>query len=171
MNFANSYLDIISQKCYRNGLLFDTELLLVYCVGLYDIHRLGRFKKTQNYRPEDFEFLGHMITHFNPVYVSPQILAELSNHSDMLPSEFITDYYSSILDFLKGQLELYIPKNDIMDQLYFSELGFADSSIIKICLEKDCVLFTSDWKLTSFVRTRGIMAVNYNEIRTDLWFH
>ncbi len=167
----NSYLNSLNSKCKRNGLLFDTELLLVFCVGLYDTSMIGNFKKTQNYNKDDFTFLNNMIFNNRPVYVSPQILGELSNHSRMLPTKIHKNYYSSILEFLKEQLEIYVPKNDILDELYFPDVGFADSSIIKICLDKDCVLFTSDWELTGIVRNRGITAVNYNEIRNALWFN
>ncbi|GEM_PF-3233923 len=161
----------IESKCKRNGVLLDTSLLLVVCIGIYDVNLVEKFKKTAAFTIDDFILLKNIISKYSPLYVSPHILAELSNLSKMLPSKNMIRYFNSIEELLKKQFEIYICKDEILKEVILPEIGFADTSIFKIGLKKDCVIFTTDWKLTSILRSRNLAVVNYNEIRTSLWFN
>ena len=161
--------DIIS-NCTRCGILLDTELLLLLCVGLFDPAMVERHKKANKYTLDDFERIDYIVGKFNPLYVSPQILAEFSNHSDRLGSKVIREFYKSIEKILKEQFEVYIPKDVIIEEDYLPALGFADVSILKICEEKRCVLFTADWQLEGICRAKGLEVVNFNHILGTKWF-
>lgn len=68
----------------RNGLLVDTNLLLVYFVGNYDYatgYRLiNRSRYTKGiYEPGDFEILDALLNRFRNRITTPHVLAEVSN--------------------------------------------------------------------------------------------
>jgi rRNA-processing protein FCF1 len=170
MIIENTYLEEIESRCRSNGILLDTSLLLVVSVGMLDEKMITRFKLTHTYSIDEFRLLFRLILSFKPCYVSPHILAELSNHAEKLGNDLLTDYYRKCLCLLKEQLEVYVPKDNLLSELNLPQLGFTDASILKICLEKDCVAFTADGPLTQFIRSRGLAVLNINEIRTALWF-
>jgi len=72
------------RKYQRSGVLVDTNLLLVYFIGLYDTATgyklVNTFKYTKgNYGSEDFDALLAFLQDFRTVVTTPHILAEVSN--------------------------------------------------------------------------------------------
>ncbi len=76
---------------------------------------------------------------------------------------------SHSFELLREQLEVYVPKDDMLLDLNLPQLGLTDVSILWICLDKKCVAFTIDRPLTQFLRSRGLHAINWNEVRTEWW--
>lgn len=167
---TTSYFDLFSANCHKHGILFDTEILLVVCVGIFNSSLISRFKKTAAYDMDDFNMLKSIADRSKRLYISPQILAELSNHSNMLPTKEISDYYGSIEGFIRNHFEVYYEKDMLLNEKYLPELGFADASMFKLCLENRCVLFTADMKLTGICRHHNISVFNFNEYRDQLLF-
>ena len=165
---SDSYLGTIFAASSRNGILLDTELLLLLCVGIFDCQRIKRFKRTMKFDIDDFDNVQRIAGKYKPVYVSPHVLAELSNLSNALPSEVRNDYFISSKRLIRGQFEVYIPKESIIDDVHFPVLGVADVSILLTCMERKCVLFTSDSTLTQIGLHRGIKVLNYRQFR-DMW--
>ena len=163
----NKWWSNLIAQCRDSGVLFDTELLLLICVGLYDKLKIAKFKKVNKYDIEDYDALMKVLSNTNKIFVSPQILAELSNHLDMIHEENV--YYSS-MELLKQELEIYIEKDILIQEEYFPKIGFTDMSLMKICEKKNCVLFTADFRLSKICQHRGFQVVNYNEIRGMRWF-
>jgi rRNA-processing protein FCF1 len=121
------------------------------------------------YSKQDFENLVRAVWDFSPKYVSPHVLAELSNLSNKLPAKDKPAYYETISPLLADQLEVLVPKEDIIDKGEFPKIGFADTSILNICAERGCVLFTADWALTQILRHKGLGVINYTEFMGLNW--
>ncbi len=164
------YWENIIAKCKRKGILLDTELLLLLCVGIYRPQLVENSRITTNYSIEDFRIVAGIAAQYSPLYVSPQVLAEFSNHADRLGSKVMRKFYSSIEKILKVQFEVHIPKDVMVDENYLPALGFTDVSMMKICEENDCVLFTADLQLASICTSKKIDVVNFNHIRDAKWF-
>ncbi len=164
------YWENIVAKCKRKGILLDTELLLLLCVGIYKTQLVEKIKITNKYSVDDFNTVANIVAQFSPLYVSPQVLAEFSNHSDRLGNNVMREFYSSIGKILKDQLEVHIPKDVIIDENYLPVLGFTDVSMMKICEEKGCVLFTADLQLAGICNSKRINVVNFNHILGEKWF-
>ena len=164
------YWENIIAECSRNGILLDTELLLLLSVGVFKSSLIEKSKITNKYSVNDFKMLANIAIQYKPLYVSPQVLAEFSNHSDRLGSSVIREFYKSIEKILKEQFEVYIPKDVIIEEDYLSALGFADVSMLKVCEEKGCVLFTADLQLEGICRAKGLNVVNFNHIIGTKWF-
>jgi hypothetical protein len=50
----SSYTTLIIQKYARSGILLDTNILLLLCIGLYDHELITTFKRTQLFVKEDY---------------------------------------------------------------------------------------------------------------------
>jgi hypothetical protein len=70
-----------------NGLLVDTNLLLLYLVGKTNPDRIRNFKRTSRYTVEDFELLDEIMGQFKTLVTTPHILTELSNLGDLQGQE------------------------------------------------------------------------------------
>ncbi len=54
-----------------NGLLVDTNLLLLYIVGKTNPNRISNFKRTSRYTVEDFELLDGIMAQFKTLITTP----------------------------------------------------------------------------------------------------
>ena len=63
------------------NLILDTPILLLYLVGSYDINFISHFKRTHKYTKEDYKYIKQIIHRARKIYITPQIVAEVSNHS------------------------------------------------------------------------------------------
>ena len=80
MNYAEQLL-----VRYRSrGVLVDTNLLLLYFVGLYNPSLIPQFKRTRIFTVNDFDVLQNFIALFSKVVTTPDILTEVSNLSNQL---------------------------------------------------------------------------------------
>jgi predicted nucleic acid-binding protein len=165
------YYNEIIASSNRNGITIDTELLLVLCIGLYNPNLIDRSTKTQKYSIESFRILEAIARKFKPLYISPQVLAEFSNHAKMIGNINYIDFYKISIEILREQFEIHIPKDKMLDEKHLYRLGFTDISLIRICKETGCVLYTADGPLYRFCENEKIKAVNFNYILQEQWFN
>ena len=162
--------DEIIQQCSRNGVVLDTELLLVICVGLHSDNLLSSFKKTQTYDSQDYGILLSILNLAKHRYVSPQVLAELTNHADMIKQPARQAVFEIIRKLMSEYLELYLPMERLLSDRSFPRVGFTDTSILCISRDKLSVVFTSDFKLAGIGQSRGLPVINYRNIQGQGWF-
>src|SRR5438094_4633228 len=85
------------------GLLIDTNLLLLYLIGMYDPDRIPRFKRTMSFTVDEFLLLDAIFTNFDKVITTPNILTEISNLSGQLPGDLRPHFYD---DFPKRSTQV-----------------------------------------------------------------
>jgi hypothetical protein len=51
----------------NNGLLIDTNLLVLFVVGSVNANRIGNFKRTRKYGSSDYRLLLRVIDKFKPL--------------------------------------------------------------------------------------------------------
>lgn len=67
----------------RDGIVLDTNLLLLYCVGLYDPFVISRFtERLSRYTVDDFRLLIRFTRLFKKIIVTPNVLTEVVNLID-----------------------------------------------------------------------------------------
>jgi len=156
----------------RNGLLVDTNLLLVYFVGNYDYatgyELINRSRYTKgNYRPEDFELLDAFLRSFRVRITTAHILAEVSNLIKQLPrgaDEFCMELLKDTIPSLE---ERPVSAREIADEDALLAYGVADVSIIRAA-QKPCLVLTDDFGLSGHMSKSGMDALNFHEIKYSL---
>ena len=80
-------VDILAKKIRQNGILIDTNLLILLLVGSYNEDMILSFKRTKNYTVEDYRYLKLFIAGFEKHFYTPNILTEITNLTDSINSE------------------------------------------------------------------------------------
>lgn len=67
----NDYLKRIIQVYSLKGLLIDTNLLLLYIIGSFNIELIGRFKRTAQFTTDDFDIVSDFLSLFVKKITTP----------------------------------------------------------------------------------------------------
>lgn len=168
MRFGNEYIGDLFSRYKSKGLLVDTNLLLLYFVGMYDPGMILSFKRTKIFVPEDFALLLGVFNYFSKVMTTPNVLTEVNSLSNQLPEDVKSDYYSEFAKQVSVLEEEYTTSAKICALEHFSKFGLTDSGIIDSVSGKYLVL-TDDFKLSNYLQKANIDVINFNHIRTLNW--
>ena len=110
-------MQLLLAKYAQKGILVDTNVLLLYLVGILDTSLIARFKRTQNrgYTEQDFRLVQNLLSLFRQVVTTPQILAELSNLSMQMKDPLLTRYFKHAVCVFRGMREEYVDKDTVVD--------------------------------------------------------
>lgn len=160
--------ELIARHASR-GLLLDTNLLLLYAIGLYERDYIAKFKRTRQYDPEDFDWLRQFTAPFHRVITTPHILAELSNLAVDKRNGKAAPYLSVLLELIRLAKELYVEKDVIVGTDYLPTLGVTDAAIVELARRKSYLVVTDDFPLTGYLQFFNCDVINLNHIRTARW--
>src|SRR6266481_5074076 len=74
-------------KHRSKGALVDSNLLVLFLVGMVNKRRILDFKRTQDFTIDDFELLKRLITWFGKLIATPHVLSQVSDLSDLTGQE------------------------------------------------------------------------------------
>lgn len=150
------------------GVLLDTNLLLVYLVGMFDPGRLTKFKRTAAFTPEDFYLLAQLLRFLGRIVTTPNILTEVNSFSNQLPEALKKAYYAKFARQIVLMDEHYVGSELVSSLASFARLGLTDLGIETLARDRYLVL-TDDLKLTYHLHALGIGAINFNHVRDPSW--
>lgn len=153
-----------------HGVLVDSNLLLVYFIGKYDIERIQTFKRTCKYTIEDFQIINKFLGYFNAIITTPNILTEVSNLLNQLPDNCKSYYYKEFKNNILCFNEIYESSVSVCNCVYFEKIGLTDSGIAALSKGKYLIL-TDDFPLSSYLQSLDIDFINFNHIRSIKWFY
>lgn len=160
------------RKCRQNGLLIDTNLLIVFLFGLYDPKFIELNSKTAGYTEQDFGFILSLVNQSVKVIVTPQILAEVSNMTfdKTIAEPGFTHYFAQTIQVLEKAEENHTHMDIFLKSpRVLASIGFADMSIMEAAKELDCVVLTADGPLTGWLQSSGCTVLNLNHLRGQAW--
>jgi hypothetical protein len=148
----------IQAFCYKYGkksLIIDTNILLLFFVGVFNKDYINKCSLTAGkYTPEDFDLLIKIISYFKPeIIITPQILAEISNHSKTsIKDPHFSNYFNIVVNRLKAYKEHHIALQKIigLDIKILSNFGFTDMSIAETAKELESAILTDDYRLYAY---------------------
>lgn len=165
------YEDVYARRCTQHGLIIDTNLLALLLVGTYNPNYITKCNRTAGFTLEDFLLIFTLSQKASKIYVTPQILAEVSNMIFEIPiGQEITEYLKQVLKVIESTEEHHSHK-DLMLQHpnVLSKFGFADISLIKAAKEHQCLVVTDDGNLTGLLSSLRHDVLNLNSIRSQAW--
>jgi len=164
-----NYINSLIAKYSPNGIIIDTNIMLVYIVGTYDIEYIADFKRTAKYCADDYKFICHVLPYFNKKVITTHILTELSNLSMQIQDNRLAGYFSAFRELLKEARENYINKDRILGLPLLPKLGVTDLAILEVVKKFKYLTFTDDFRMSGYIRSMGIDVLNLNDIRTVEW--
>jgi hypothetical protein len=153
------------------GLLIDTNLLVLLIVGALGPEQIGKHKLTSKYIEEDYRLLLSFAKQFEHITTTPTILTEASN---------LLEGYA-----YKGQEALVLLQRivEVAEELAFGSIstmtaysksyikfGLSDATIHRVAQENYLVL-TDDLRLCAYLQGLGLLAINFNNLRTGYLLH
>jgi len=166
---AVTSLQALIEKHASNGLLVDTNLLLLFLVGAYERGYIRTFKRTQQYTEEDFDLLAGLIPQFHRIVVTPHILAELSNISLAMKGDRVFAYFAVLVEVLREAREVHTDKDVLLGHEWLPRVGFTDLSILEVSKRHDYLVLTDDLKAVALLGSEGCDVINLNHVRQLSW--
>ncbi|MBW4544084.1 MAG: hypothetical protein KME25_06535 [Symplocastrum torsivum CPER-KK1] len=136
-NELNRELNWLIPKYAQKGVLVDTNVLILYLVGLTNPKLIETFKRTKQFSIEDFELLIALIAAFNnKVITTPNILTETSNFIGQLEEPERSKCYSISAQAIAEICEIYIESRIVANSSNFKIYGLCDCGIANIVKDK-----------------------------------
>lgn len=164
----NTYIAKLLQRHRRGGVLLDTNLLLLYFVGLFDQKIIPTFKRTKMFAKEDYSTLLGVLRHFKMVVTTPNILTEVSNLSGQLPERLRLDYFETFAHGTTLLDEHYCSSSDISKMEELKRFGLTDAGIFRLA-KGNYLTITDDFRLSQYLQKKSIDVLNFNHIRIINW--
>jgi hypothetical protein len=157
---------IIKHK--SKGVLVDTNLLVLFLVGLVNKRRIPEFKRTRNFTIEDFDLLERLIAWFGKLVATPHVLSQVSDLTDLngKDRDKISERFKRLVE---QRIEEYYDRSSLLvaDPI-FGTHGLTDTAVATICFRGTLVL-TADVRLQVALQERNADALNFNHVRTLRW--
>ncbi len=159
-----SMLDDLLRKYHKNGVMLDTNLLVMYLIGLYDRNLVPQFKRTEKYTTDQFDFLEYYVSQFSKLIVTPHVLAETWNFVEKLPKNDFEAFLDKVLPSIQIFEEEYIDKSTIISANGFSYIGITDMAVIKAAKATSCLVITDDLRAYAQFFENGVDTININHL-------
>lgn len=155
------------EKHQAQGVLVDTNLLLLFLVGTVNKRRIPKFKRTQDYTIEDFDLLKSLIGWFGKLITTPHVLSQVSDLAD-LPGQEQREI-RQVFKWVAEQIEeSYDRSRVLVADPIFERHGLADAAIATVC-SRGILVLTSDVRLQLALQWRSADALNFNHVRPLGW--
>ena len=157
-------VDDLVQKHRSNGILIDTNLLLLLTLGKLNRNYIGRGRLTA-YIYEDYRRLNAFGGHFRTRWTTPNILTEVYNLGRQDAKGRWHEFKDILEDLELQSLEKYIPSRSIFAKTDGNWIGLTDNGILNLGVP--FLLVTSDSVLWCQALRAGIDAINWNHLRQE----
>lgn len=153
---------------WQKGILIDTNILLLYFVGTVNRERISRFKRTQQFIPEDYDLLIQILNYSQKIVTTPNILTEVNSLANQLGEPERSQCFTIFADSISKLEESYMASKTIATNERFTKFGLTDCGIFNLAKNRYLVL-TDDLKLAVYLQKEAIDTINFNNIRAYGW--
>jgi hypothetical protein len=144
----------------------DANLLVLLVVGLTNPAYIAKHKRLTAYDLDAFRLLTGMLSAYEDVVVTPNILTEASNLLNYIADPAKTEIAVVFRDVIARTKtkEIYVPSSQASGRAEFLRLGLTDSALLETCHDGISIL-SSDFDLWQAALTAGYEAINFNHER------
>lgn len=163
-----AHIEKLATKYRSKGLLIDTNLLILYCIGTLNENLIANFKRTKPYTKEDYETLAHFMGYFSKIVTTPNVLTEVSNLANSLHSNLKEKFYKVFSQLVINFEENYIASKSLSNTQELYKFGLTDSVIFYLA-KGNYLLLTDDFRLSQYVESKHYDVINFNHLRMLNW--
>lgn len=157
-------LSELIQQYRSKGILVDTNVLLLYVVGSFDLPQVTRFKRTRQYTESDFLLLGNLLSKFRKILTTSNILTEVNSLAGQLGGPAKTACFEEFARRIALLDEHYVPSAEASSVAGFTRLGLTDCGIAHFAKDR-CLVLTDDLPLYVYLAHAGVDVINFSHIR------
>jgi hypothetical protein len=147
---VSSGLLALSGQHHRHGLLLDSNLLLLYFVGLCDRRLIRSFKRTAAFTDADFRLLVGLMQPFARLVTTPLVLAEVNGLSNALPERLKPRFRATVALDLPRWDEVHVPAITLANGPAYRGLGLTDAGLAHLA-EMGPLVLSTDGALVRFI--------------------
>lgn len=159
-----THYENLIRKHKSSGILVDTNLLLLLLVGNFRQDQIERFKRTSMFTVDDFELLVNLLSQFQKIITTPNILTEVSNLAGQIPGSYKEELFKVFATAIDRYFEIKISSNEVANHRQFTKFGLPDT--ISISLAKQHLVLTAEFPLANYLETIGLDVINFNHLRS-----
>lgn len=160
----DSWLDRLIAKYASSGILVDSNLLLVFCVGNLDPNLVGIAKGTREYNLHDHQLLSAFIERFDHIQTTPNVLTEVSNLAGRLRDDIRSQFRVRLRnDTLRVLHEEYVATKEATAHSIYLQLGVTDAAIAMLG-QKGVPVLTNDLNLSLMLESQNVECVHYDRV-------
>ena len=160
----NNYINYLIRKYLNKGIVIDTNLFILYLIGIYDRNLISEFKRTRAYSVNDFYILHKLVLNFREVITTPNVLTEVSNLLESLNRNKDYKLFQFLHKSLMSLKEEYIESMKVMETVCFQKFGLTDSTL-SFLAENKFLILTDDLPFYHYLETQKLPAINFNHLR------
>jgi len=116
----------------------------------------------------DYEALEAIVSRFQVVATTPNVLTEVSNLCQNLDGQDKNRYLTEIANHVNLINEEYVPSRTVISSTAFCQFGLSDAVLTEIAV-RQLLVVTADAPLYHFLLHLSLPTVNFNHIRTSFW--
>jgi hypothetical protein len=152
------------QAYKQDGVILDSNLLLLFVIGTYDPNRISTFKNTQKYTAEDFVLLTRVLERVDRRVITPNIATEVDNLGRQLRENEYDKFADVFSQLCRGIFEVYVSTATATSAELYPPLGLTDSITIQLA-QDNLLTITDDFELSNRLSSLGMDVININHIR------
>jgi len=150
------------------AVLVDSNLLLVWIIGMVEPSHVKDFSRTSAYTEDDFNLLIEYLDRFDIVVILPNVATEVNSLFGKLTGKYLLAAHAILAQGIREWSERYVPSADAVDVPAFAHLGITDSAII-IAAREGMQIITDDSLLHRALLEEGAAVENFTHMRTRNW--
>ena len=149
----------------RRKVALDTNVFLLFLVGLADRATIARHKRLAAYDAGSYDALCRLLASYDEIVVTPGCLAETTNLLDSDNGSRVRCYQilRELIESGEALSEKHVPAVKVVEAQPFTWLGFTDASYVELA-EKGIPVITADFKLYQQVVARSEESVNFTTV-------
>lgn len=147
----------------RGGVVLDANLLLVYVIGLYDPGFIARYKRTDSYRPADFDLLVEIMASFDGLHVTPNLVTEVNGLANPMKGNYRDDFFANLADALRSAQEHYHPSSELAAHPLAVAFGLTDLGLERLA-QTGLTIITADSRLAAYLRGSRLPAIEFKPL-------
>jgi len=163
LTINSSDIPNVIRKHKSHGIFIDSNLLLLFTIGSYNLELIKKFKRTSKFNRGDFQDICWIVNYFDKIITTPHILTEVSNLSNQLQDKCKDIYFNVFFEKLKILEEKNIPLRKAMEDTKIRKYGLSDAVIHTIANDKYLII-TDDFPLSSILLSKGVDVINFNHL-------
>jgi predicted nucleic acid-binding protein len=140
--------------------IIDTNIFILFLAGQINENRIKNYTRNSLYTKEDYYLLLNILSHYDRIITSPNILTEVDNILNRITGEDKYKYLILVKAIYKQTLEKYIKTETISQNWYFEALDITDSSILMMAKESE-LLISGDSSLCDHAKSLDIKTFDF----------
>lgn len=146
------------------GFVLDTNLMVLFVVGLTSPTEVGRHQRLVKFEPFDFDLLVKVLNGCGGPTLIPNVVTETSTLLGHGRKSSTDDYAQVLAGLIRDLDEVYVASKDAVERSDFARLGVTDSALLQMASE-EFDLLTDDEPLYRTAVEVGCRAVLFSQLR------